>query len=137
MSWTAELLKVNKIDPTSLEIDVSFSNGTDTRVVPFRVSNPDSIKRIIKDQINQYEAIEAAVATLQLGAVDLTPPAKAPDPVPETDRQVFAEALTKYRRTKIAFDLGLVTQTALDNAATDMKTAYKPRFLGMLDGLRV
>ena len=123
--WTANITSITKrADNLSFEMSVDFTDGKQTFTIPFLVSDPNSVKRLVANQINQYEAIDAFIANPPLGPVDVTPEPAPPLPT-DTDlaKQDYAAKRAALVQAKSDLSLGLIDQAVYDSLLQDTLTA--------------
>lgn len=111
--WTATIKNVTK-NTLDMDITVDFSNGETTHTIPFKISDPSSVKRILANQLAQYEAVETA--DLALGVVDFTPPAPVVPTQDQLDQQAYAQKRAELKVLKEDLDLQLIEQATYDIA---------------------
>lgn len=121
--WQADLVEVIK-ENGNLKVKVNYNNGVVVYTKDYLISEPDSIKRIIKDQINQYQKIEDFQPTL--GIVDLSEPveAKKEVAVEVAKNQGGLTYLEKREDLIIAkkdLELGIIEQSDYDTLLAETK----------------
>lgn len=112
--WATKIVTVNK-NKTTADYTVEFYKDSilEETFTFERVSNPDSIKRLIHDQLQQYKKIDATQADLILGPVDLNefePVVITPvkPTLEEKELIKYAEKLGDLVKLKRALDLGII-----------------------------
>jgi len=133
--WSASITSVAKKNAVS-EVIVTFTDGKETVTQTYLVSDPTSLKKIISDQINQYNTTDTFIATNPLGPVDLTvspPPVLTPDPDQLAQSQ-FLDDLRTYRGMQNAVALGLLpaNDPSISALALKLKTTFLPSYLQLL-----
>lgn len=88
-------------------------------VLSYRISEPDSVKELINNQIKQYKKVDAVDLGTLIGSVDLT--VAEPTEVPPTDQEIYETAKNNLRQLKEDLDLGLVSQDEYDGVLTQTK----------------
>lgn len=112
--WTTKIIDITK-NKTTADYTVEFyKDAVLEETFTFeRVSNPDSIKRLIHDQLQQYKKIDATQAESILGPVDLDefePVVITPvkPTLEEKELIKYAEKLGDLVKLKRALDLGII-----------------------------
>lgn len=128
--WTANIISSEKSD-LDINIIVEFTDGTTIKSIPFRVSNPDSITQIIKNQLDQYEKI--STATVNVGLVDVTVPLP-PSPTPEQkDLTAFQKNLLQYKQSANAEKLGLIVSPSSVELLNTVQSTFKPEYINLFN----
>jgi len=113
--WTTEIIDVNK-HATTMDVVVAFKkNGKLVEDFLFkRVSNPDSLKSLIYNQLQQYKKIDNIAVQDTLGEVDLTSvtPTVSEPHVPteiEKDEIKYSDKVNTLLQAKKAIELGILS----------------------------
>jgi len=112
--WTTEIIDINKRNAL-LDAVVAFKkDGVLIENFLFKnVSNPDTLKTLIYNQLQQYKKVDSIVVEETLGEVDLTsvtPIVKEPH-VPtqaEIDEQTYSDKVGNLVQAKKAIELGVI-----------------------------
>lgn len=128
--WTAKIINSEKSD-LDINLTVEFTDGNITKTIPFRVSNPDSIKKIIKTQLDQYEKVGSAV--IDLGPVDTNPVDLPPPTQGELDTIQFQKTLGQYRQSIRAESVGLVITPSSTDLLEILQSTFKPEYLTLFN----
>ncbi len=130
--WTTKITSVLK-NKLTLDYTVEFyKDGILRETFVFKnVSKPESIKRLIYDQLNQYKKLDET--PIETGDVDLTVfDPKDPEEVVLTPEQIaYNDYVTKFhtfRKLRLAIELGLITDTnqRYENLLKYLKTNFDP-----------
>ncbi len=114
--WTAtitEIVKEGAVAVVSVDFD---QKGSPTFTYTYRLSDPESLKRILSDQIAQLDRIDAFVAQQPLGVVDLTPAEVVivPPTQDELDNLAYEKKYQELVQAKLELDLKIINQSAYD-----------------------
>lgn len=127
MTWTATAVSSTPISPVdivemyavSVRFDSDDGQPSTTRI--FRLSTKAQLVNAIKNQLATFNGID--LGSLALDAIDVSPPPPAPPTPADLAAQAYAQKRQVLVTVKQDFDLGLVTQAALDQALADAKAA--------------
>lgn len=138
--WTTEIVSINK-HATTVDVLVAFKkDGVLVEEFLFkRVSNPDTLKTLIYNQLQQYKKVDNIVVDEVLGEVDLTSVTPVtPEPhVPtqaEIDELAYSDKIIALFQAKKAIELGVLQAddpryvAALNYCTTNFKIAYLKYF---------
>lgn len=132
-TWTTTITD-RSITDGELRVVVLFNNNVTKpfdRTYRFKITSDASAQLInqVRAEIEIQNALESSIAKIATGTLAI--PAVTIDP-PDLALVAFQLAMRTYRQTKVALDLGLVQQKALDDALADLKAKYKPEYLSLL-----
>ena len=123
--WTAKLIE-KKYSKENLKVEIEYSNGIDIINKIYSISEPnkDIIKNIIRNKIQNLNALKDLNTTFVKGDIDLTVTPAIPIVLP-ADEQAFIEDLELLIRLKSAVDLELIQtdDSKLINVRTRVITA--------------
>lgn len=130
--WTT---KITTIDKHKAVFDCTvqfFKNEVFYDEFTFKnVSEPDSIKRLIREQLNQYKKIDGLA--LKAGDIDAKEDVVVDTPIDKTEAELteldFIDRLDKLKKMKVAVDLGFDLSTNYATLLGKLKTDYKARYL--------
>src|SRR3990167_6601768 len=98
--WIANITAVASDEIASIaKVTIEYSDGVRNKIITERISDPDSIKKIVLDginELNRIDAINELIANPPVGEVDLS----IPQP---TQEQLDEQA---YQQKKTAIDSG-------------------------------
>lgn len=137
-TWTTEIKNTQKgIATISFDVDFfkdsvlykthQFNNVSDT--------STEGLKRIIRDQLNQYKKIDELDVTTISGVIDTTPPTPPTPPTPtqaELDRNTYFKAKQILDGMDALVKLGVKKATDQDykDQVTSVTAKYKIEYLG-------
>lgn len=122
--WTTKIVEISKTD---IKCDVSvefFKDGVKVNNFTFRnVSDPNSIKQLIRNQLAQYQRIDSLNEHDLIGDVDLSlPVAESPAPnQDELDQQMYTQKRQALVQAQKDLELGIIEQTEFDSLQADVK----------------
>lgn len=120
--WKAQILSINS-DPNAFlaQVEIKYFKGNEEMIVMERVSEPESIKKIITDgvvELNRVDRIKNLILNPTLGEVDVT----VPEPTPEViEEKQYQENRQKLIVMKQDLDLGLITQDTYNEFLATIK----------------
>lgn len=141
-AWTASLVSVQKVSTGEMaEVVIDFTDGTQTNRLTFRISDPASLATIARNQLAQYEKIEAFVKAPPIGPIDTSVPVVVP-PTPDptvVKVQAFQAAYQTFKQQQTAIKLGLLDplDPAVAKAQDDLKANFIPEAVSVLDATAV
>lgn len=123
--WTAKLIE-KKYSKEDLKVKIEYSNGIDIINKIYSISEPnkDVIKNIIRNKIQNLNALKDLNSTFVKGDIDLTVTPTIPIVLP-ADEKAFIEDLSLLIKLKSAVDLELIQtdDSKLINVRTRVITA--------------
>lgn len=138
--WTTEIIDINKRNALFDAVVAFKKDGVLIENFLFKnVSNPDSLKSLIYNQLQQYKKVDAIVVEDNLGEVDLTSvtPVVVTPPTPtqaEIDELNYSEKVENLIKAKKAVDLGVIPANTpaylalIKYCADNFKVAYLKYF---------
>lgn len=125
--WTQIITEVKKHN-ASFEFGVDFlKDGVFYDHFDFsQVSDPASVKQLIRNQLSQYQKIDAIKESDLLGAIDITLPISDPIPQPteeEKAKQAYADKKLQLTMAKQDLDLGLIDDIEYTAKVAEVKAA--------------
>ncbi len=107
-----------------------------------RVSEPSSIKQLVRNQLAQYQKIDELDENSLVGDLDLTlPPVEEPEIVTPSkevvDEEKYSENIAKLRSYEKAIALGITEKTDQNylDLQTTLKSDFKPEYLKLISGI--
>ena len=100
-------------------VEIEYSNGKETKEITYRVSDPDSITQISRNQIAEFERIDKINELIKnppLGEINTTVSI-----VEKTEEQLFEEKRNDLIRKKKDLELGLISQKEYDKLLIEVK----------------
>lgn len=135
--WTATILSksLNKVG-RSIYVNIEFSNGTDTFNNQFTFplyTTIDSMKRVIKEYIEELEAGETLADTISTGILDTTSVVTQPT-VDEVGFREWMKKKIKLEKVQGLVDLGVLTGTEQQVVTfrQEVKNGFKISFLALM-----
>lgn len=135
--WTATILSksLNKVG-RSIYVNIEFSNGTDTFNNQFTFplyTTIDSMKRVIKEYIEELEAGETLADTISTGILDTTSVVTQPT-VDEVEFREWMKKKIKLEKVQGLVDLGVLTGTEQQVVTfrQEVKNGFKISFLALM-----
>lgn len=116
-------------DKVTIYSTVEYSNG---KVIgPFPSVSKESFIQAVRDQIAQYEKLEAVVILPPDSVIDVAPPVVV---VPvetkeEAEYRVFNQEVNKYLHLKAVLNLGVVDAQVLDDQRVVIQGLWKIDYL--------
>ena len=119
--WIANIKSV-KADPTAsvAQVEIEYSNGTDTKVVVERISSPETIKTIVRNGVNELNRIDEIYKLIEkppLGVVDFTNISTPED----LEKIEYENKRQELIRLKEDVNLGLITEEDYDKKLSELK----------------
>jgi len=118
--WTSIIKQVYASDtPSIANVEIEYSSGKITKEVTYRVSDPDSITQIARNQIAEFERIDKINELIKnppLGVIGTTVSV-----VEKTEEQLFEEKRNDLIRKKKDLELGLIEQQEYDSLLIELK----------------
>jgi len=136
MPWTATVKSASKTSgDLGLAVSVEFSDGVKRYTIPFNVSDPATLERICRTQIEQYQKI--ADVGLNVGAVVVDTALDKPPvtPEPTADQMALQEFVTDYRQYRQllkAVELGFEAEKSAVDLLSKLKSEWKIEYLQYL-----
>lgn len=130
MAWTAKVADKKYING-SLKVSVEYNDGTDafTDVLDLTGGDIEVAKQKVRDRLQTLNATDALASKISVGNISLNAIAPAATPL-----GTFLNALARFRRCKMAVEVGLITiadQVYVD-AQNAMKAAWDVSFIDSL-----
>lgn len=126
MPVTARLVSaVEDATATVIRATVEFVDGDKTVVREYRISEPEALRKIARDQIAEMErqkAVAAYVAAPPVGEIKLVDDPVQPS-IAEAKANAYQLAQARLSRLRDALTLGLITQTQYDTRLAAIKKA--------------
>lgn len=116
-------------DKVTLYSTVAYSNGM--IIGPFPSPSKEAFLQAVKDQIEQYEKLEAVVILPPDAVIDVAPPIVI-DPVETKEEEayrVFNQEVNKYFHMKAALNLGVIASQELDDQRVVIQGLWKSEYL--------
>lgn len=135
MPYTATLVSaVEDATPSVIKAIVEYRDGSKVVQREYRISEPQALRKIIQDQVNELmrqDQVAAYLAAPPLGPVDYNPKPPAPT-LTDAQRSTLENARQRLTRLKDALDLGLITQTQYTNRLDNIKAALTAENINVL-----
>jgi hypothetical protein len=121
--WNTQILRFSKTgDGTLVQVEVEFSKGEATHVVPFKVSSQAQLDSAIKAQISKLDNADTLISQLSFGPYTITPDVTNPE------RKAFFDKYSKLQNMLELVDKGVITRLSLTDLEADVKAAYKEEY---------
>ena len=138
--WTSKISQFNRLSNGKIEIVITYNDGISNFDEKYPVNSStytlDDLKKSIREKIKELNAIDAFIATLNLG--DMIAPMPDDVVVPPTQEELDQEQFLKdYRlwvKVKYAIDAGVLNGTEPQVVALKSKvqSEFKPAYLNLL-----
>ena len=135
--WTIQKSNVVKNQSTiDYTVDFLYDNAFYKSVVFKQVSDPSKLKKLIRDQLNQFKKIKDVIVEDEIGWIDIASlEPEISDPIVPTKDELqarkFQDKLAQFLQDKKAAELGFIleTDTAFVTLFNWVKDNIKPEYL--------
>lgn len=112
--WQHKVISNSWTDEKGARVDVEFSDGTTIFNKSYFPQHIESLKKLIKNDIDSFESRKDVRDSITLGVLDLTPLPVVPQTTEEIKQKKYNDKREELLLAKQDLDLGIINQSTYD-----------------------